>query len=60
MLYYVYETEFRKIREEHTRKSHRQVTNEDILQYMLLTSDPYITSLRPKLSKSKRKPYSLK
>lgn len=36
---------------------HKILLHEDILQYLLVISDPYITSLRPKLSKSKRKTF---
>lgn len=49
--------EFRKARKEHTRKISRQVCNEDILKYLLITSDPLISSLRPKLFKVHRKEF---
>lgn len=38
--------DFRNIREHQTRKSSRQNTNEDILHWMLITSDPLISSMR--------------
>jgi len=47
--------EFRQYRRENTRKSNRRITNEDILHSLLISSDPYITSLRPQLSKSMKK-----
>lgn len=47
--------EFRQYRENNTRKSNRTKTNEDILHSLLISSDPYITSLRPQLSKSMKK-----
>lgn len=38
--------DFRYIREHHTRKSSRILTNTDIIHHLLLSSDPYINSLR--------------
>ena len=46
--------EFRKYREEHTRKINRIATNEDLLHHLLTTSDPYISSQRAKLSEGKK------
>jgi hypothetical protein len=36
---------FKKYREEFTRKFSRQVTNEDIVNRLLISSDPFITSM---------------
>lgn len=47
--------EFRQYRKENTRKCNRIATNEDILHSLLISSDPYITSLRPQLSNSIKK-----
>lgn len=47
--------EFRKIRENHTRKCSREACNEDILKQFLITSDPFISSIRPKMSEVKKK-----
>lgn len=38
--------DFRKIREDHSRKNSRTNTNQDIMNWMLVASDPVITSLR--------------
>lgn len=38
--------DFRYIREHQSRKSSRENTNEDILHWLLITSDPLITSMR--------------
>lgn len=38
--------DFRNIREHQTRKSSRENTNEDILHWLLITSDPLISSMR--------------
>lgn len=46
--------DFRKYRESHSRKVSRTATNEDILHNLLLSSDPKITSLRPRLAKQNR------
>lgn len=42
--------DFRKYRENHTRKHSNIATNEDILHNLLLSSDPLLTSIRPKLN----------
>lgn len=41
---------FRSYRENHSRKISRQTNNEDVLKYLLLASDPLISSMRPKLT----------
>lgn len=41
--------DFRRYREQHSRKINRKATNEDILNNLLVSSDPYISSIRPKL-----------
>lgn len=46
--------EFRQYRKDNTRKNNRTVTNEDILYYLLISSDPYITSLRPQSNSMKK------
>lgn len=38
--------DFRNIRENHSRKNSRTNTNEDILHWLLISSDPVISSLR--------------
>lgn len=38
--------DFRNIREHQTRKSSRENTNEDIIHWLLITSDPLISSMR--------------
>ena len=47
--------EFRKYREFHTRKTSRTACNEDLLNYLLLTSDPLISSIRKRARNVKRK-----
>jgi len=39
--------EMKKFRESFTRKTHRAATNQDIMNRLLITSDPLINSLRP-------------
>lgn len=39
--------EFRRFRLSNTRKKSRRCTNEDIIFSLLISSDPYISSLRP-------------
>lgn len=46
--------EFRQYRKDHTRKISRTATNEDLLNHLLLTSDPLISNLRPKHNEGKR------
>ncbi|KAL4721482.1 hypothetical protein ACJJTC_004994, partial [Scirpophaga incertulas] len=43
--------EFKKIREHHTRKFCRKATNEDILHGLLVSSDPFLSNVRPILRK---------
>lgn len=43
--------DFRNIRENHSRKSSRENTNEDILHWLLISSDPVITCARTFLPK---------
>lgn len=45
--------EFRKYREGHSRKVSRYASNEDILHNLLLSSDPKLTLLRPRMTKLK-------
>lgn len=47
--------DFRKFREYHTRKHSSIATNEDILHNLLLSSDPLLTSLRPKMTNKAKK-----
>lgn len=47
--------EFRQYRRENTRKSNKRVTNQDILHSLLISSDSYITSLRPQFSNTMKK-----
>lgn len=49
--------DFRRFREHHSRKKSRQASNEDILNMLLLSSDPLITSIRPKLDDRKKHAY---
>lgn len=49
--------DFRKFREHHSRKSSRVCCNQDILNLLLLTSDPLISSVRPHLDAKKKKVY---
>lgn len=44
--------DFKKIREQHSRKFCRKATNEDIFNGLLVSSDPYLSSIRPVLRKS--------
>lgn len=41
--------DFRRYRQHHSRKFSRKATNEDIINNLLLTSDPYISQRRSKL-----------
>jgi len=38
--------DFKNIREHHTRKINRIVQNEDLIKMLIVSSDPYISSLR--------------
>lgn len=40
--------DFRRYREHHSRKFCRKATNEDIINNLLISSDPHISKLRPK------------
>lgn len=42
--------DFRNVRAKHTQKTGRTETNLDILHGLLISSDPYIFRIRPKLS----------
>lgn len=44
--------DFKKIREHHSRKFCRKATNEDIFNGLLVSSDPYLSSIRPVMRKS--------
>lgn len=39
--------DFRNVRERHSRKINRKMTNTDIIHHFLISSDPYITHRRP-------------
>lgn len=43
---------YQNVREKNARKVGRVQTNEDILHGLLISSDPQISRIRPKLSKS--------
>jgi hypothetical protein len=45
--------DFKRIRENHTRKISRIATNEDELNYLLFSSDPVVFSYRKLMEKSK-------
>lgn len=42
--------DFRNSRQRHARKIGRKQSNEDVLHHLLLTSDPYLSHIRPKCS----------
>lgn len=44
--------EFRKIRESHSRKSSRKETMQDVFNGMLITSDPFLSSMRTSTTSS--------
>lgn len=44
--------DFRHIRERHSRKTSRKNTNEDIMHYFLVSSDPFISHMKPKYKKT--------
>lgn len=48
--------DFKRIRQNHTRKMSRLQTNEDLIHGLLVSSDPYISSLR-KVYTKKKKPF---
>lgn len=43
--------DFRRYREHHSRKFSRTATNQDILNFLLVSSDPLISSMRPVIQK---------
>lgn len=45
--------DFRSFREIHSRKIGRKETNTDIIHQLLISSDPYITSIRPIMIRKK-------
>lgn len=45
---------FRKARAQHSRMISREATNEDIMHYLLISSDPFISSIRIKQEKKLR------
>lgn len=47
--------DFRKYREGHSRKHSSISCNEDIMHNLLLSSDPLVTSIRPKVNKFVKK-----
>ena len=49
--------DYKYYRTHHSRKTSRLATNEDIFHLMLISSDPYISFLRPE-PKIKRLPFS--
>lgn len=49
--------DFRRFREHHSRKKSRQASNEDVLNMLILSSDPLLTSIRPKLDGHKSQTY---
>ncbi len=50
--------DFRRYREYHTRKFNRVVTNQDLLNALLVSSDPLISSMRMRSIKKKHLPLS--
>ena len=47
--------EIRYFRQDHSRKINRKLANADILHMLLITSDPFISSLKPVVKKRKEK-----
>lgn len=47
--------DFKRFREHHTRKFSRTATNEDLLNNLLISSDPLISTLRPKQNEKNSK-----
>lgn len=43
--------DFRNVRQRHTRKIGRKETNVDIIHSLLVSSDPFISLIKPKYSK---------
>lgn len=48
--------DFRRFREHHSRKKSRVCSNEDIFNFLLLSSDPLISAVRPTMDAKKKKP----
>lgn len=50
--------DFRRFREHNSRKMSRQASNEDIFKMLLVSSDPLVSALRPRMDAHKRqKPF---
>lgn len=49
--------DFRRFREHNSRKKSRVSSNEDILNFLLLSSDPLISSIRPTFDAKKKKTF---
>lgn len=49
--------DFRMFREHNSRKKSRQASNEDILNMLILSSDPLITAMRPTLDAKKKQAF---
>lgn len=49
--------DFRNFREHHSRKKSRVNSNEDIFNFLLLSSDPLISAERPTMDAKKKKPF---
>jgi hypothetical protein len=47
--------DFRRFREHNSQKKSRQDSNHDILNMLLLSSDPKLTAMRPTLNKRNRR-----
>lgn len=46
--------EFRQYRKDHTRKINRTATNRDLLNHLLITFDPFISSLGSRCNEGKK------
>lgn len=49
--------DFRRFREHHSRKISRQDCNQDILNMLVVSSDPFLSANRPKLDSKKKQEY---
>lgn len=49
--------DFRKFREHHSRKRSRQDSNQDILNMLLVSSDPFISAQRPRLDTKRKRSF---
>lgn len=49
--------DFRRFREHHSRKKSRQASNEDILNMLILSSDPLISASRPSFGAKEKKAF---